>query len=156
MDLKRQFAESELSYGQDPDEWMMNLDYTRNRLWGMKSMMEDDDYIGHVLSNLTSDYSELVTVLEGELDVLTLPKLRERIRGFYRRKISTQKDNLDDGEVALLHSFKGRCNNCGNYGHKARDCPTKKNMRGEKREKYNMPLLQEAGVRGVEMLQEEI
>ncbi len=59
MDLKRQFAESELSYGQDPDEWMMNLDYTRNRLRGMKSMMEDDDYIGHVLSHLTSDYRSL-------------------------------------------------------------------------------------------------
>ncbi len=26
VDLKRQFAESKLSYGQDPDEWMMNLD----------------------------------------------------------------------------------------------------------------------------------
>ncbi len=33
---------------------MMNLDYTKNRLRGMKSMMEDDDYIGHVLSNLTT------------------------------------------------------------------------------------------------------
>ncbi len=87
---------------------------------------------------------------------MTLTKLRERIRGFYRRNISTQKDNLDDGEVALLHSFKGRYNNCGNYGHKARDCHTKKNMRREEREKYNMPLLQESGARGVQMLQEEI
>ncbi len=47
-----------LKRGQDPDEWLLELELSRIRLEDMGSKMKDEDYIAHVLNNLTKDYSE--------------------------------------------------------------------------------------------------
>ncbi len=92
VELKRQFTEMLLKRGQNPDEWFLKLDHLRNRLQAMKSSIQDEDYVAHVLSNLMNEYSELVTVLEGDLEGLAIQKLRERVRCFYRRK---QRSKID-------------------------------------------------------------
>ncbi len=122
IELKKQFTQKIMKNGQDPDEWFMELDHLRNSLQAMNSLIQDEDYITHILSNLTDEYSELVTVLEGELEVLTVDKLKERVRGFYRRKRRSEKCIKDDTR-ALLHIFNGKCHTCGVYGHKQNNCP---------------------------------
>ncbi len=78
VELKRQFNELVMKDGQDPDDWFMEMDHLRNRLQAMGSKVQDEDYVAHVLTNLTAEYSELVTVLEGDLEGLTIQKLREK------------------------------------------------------------------------------
>ncbi len=134
VELKRQFNELVMTDGQEPDDWFMEMDHLRNRLQAMESIIQDEDYVAHVLTNLTNEYSELVTVLEGDLEDLTIQKLRERVGSFYRRK---QKlvGSAEDNSQALIHIFKGRCNNCGTYGHKRTNCPKrtpKKDDRGNR------------------------
>ncbi len=82
IELKKQFAQNKMNK-QDPDERFMQLDHLRNRLHSMKSTIQDEDYVAHILSNLAEEYSELVTVLEVELETITVDKLKERVRGFY-------------------------------------------------------------------------
>ncbi len=125
IELKKQFTQKVMKNGQDPNEWLMELDHLRNRLQAMKSSIQDEDYIIHILSNLTQEYSELVTVLEGELETITVDKLKERIRGFSRRKRS-EGCTTDGSTHALLNVFKGRCNCCGKYEHKGINCPQRK------------------------------
>ncbi len=96
---------------QGPDEWFMEMDHLRNRLQAMDSVIQDEDYVADVLTNLTKGYSELVTVLEGDLDGLTIQKLKESVRGFYRRKRRSET-YIEGSNHALMHVFKGRCNNC--------------------------------------------
>ncbi len=91
--------------------------------------------ITHILSNLAEDYSELITVLESNLDDLTIQKLKERVRGFYRRK-QRSENYIEKNTHALLHIFKGRCKICGMYGHKGVNCPKKRiTVNGNNRDK---------------------
>ncbi|CAM9918251.1 unnamed protein product, partial [Chrysoparadoxa australica] len=61
IELKREFASKVLEKGQDPDEWLVELEHLRRRLESMGSAVADEDMIAHVLSHLTAEYSELVT-----------------------------------------------------------------------------------------------
>ncbi len=131
VELKRQFNELVMKDGQDPDDWFMEMDHLRKQLQAMGSKVQDEDYVAHVLTNLTAEYSELVTVLEEDLEGLTIQKLRERVRSFYRRKKKSE-GSAEDNNQALIHIFKGRCNNCGKYGHKGANC-SQKRIAGGKR-----------------------
>ncbi len=124
LELKLNFCNLKLQRGQDPDEWLLQLDLLRIHLEDMGSKMTDEDYIAHVLNNLTPDYSELITSLEGTLEQLKIDTLKERVLSFYRRKYAGSREEY--GTKALLHIFKGRCNNCGEYGYKGENCHQKK------------------------------
>ncbi len=112
----------------------MELEYIKQRLEKLGSKVEEEDLIAHVLSNLGKDYDHLVNVVEGELEGLTLSKLRERIRSFYCRVLKYERNSANEKNFALwhqankegkgkhVHKFKGRCNKCGKYGHKAAQC----------------------------------
>ena len=54
-------------------------------------------------------------------DALTLKF--ERLQG----KKGTHYRSGDEETALFAGGFKGRCNNCGKHGHKARDCRTDKN-----------------------------
>ncbi|CAM9889349.1 unnamed protein product, partial [Chrysoparadoxa australica] len=138
VELKREFAAKDMEDTQDPDEYFMELEYLRLRLKAMNSIIDDDDVIAHVLSHLPASYSELVTVLEGEIDSLTLSKLRERVRGFYRRKQKVHEQETAPPAVALQarYRFKGRCGDCGEYGHKKADCIKKAEPSNMKQKGY--------------------
>ncbi|MCP4371035.1 MAG: hypothetical protein GY797_23415, partial [Deltaproteobacteria bacterium] len=61
-------------------------------------------------------------------------KLKERIRSYYDRVVKVRGPEEEIENHALwhqaktgkkgnhLHQFKGRCNKCGKYGHKAKEC----------------------------------
>ncbi len=137
VQLKREYTRCKLPKGKDPDIWLMELEYMKQRLGKLGSEVEEEDLIAHILSNLGKDYEQLVNVVEGELEGLTFAKLRERIRSFYSR-VLRHKTKDDENNYALwhqtkskekknthMHKFKGRCNRCGKYGHKAVQCAEK-------------------------------
>ena len=98
----------------------------------------------HILSTLTLKYGSTKLELnrlhnDGTLDMTRLQAdLRERWRlnceeagmdpDTVKRVDYSTSSNKKDGECALFmkKQFKGRCRNCGQIGHKAAQCPKKK------------------------------
>ncbi len=140
MELKLKFSSLKLLGGQDPDEWLLELDLLRIRLDEMGSPVTEEDLIAHVLNNLTPEYSELITSLEGTLESLVVETLKERILSFYRRKLTGEYANLNQmhmhnenkypkthrgltqGNKRAWRPEKGQCYWCLRKGHVVKDC----------------------------------
>jgi hypothetical protein len=126
--LEKQFRESRLKKGKDPDVWITNLEELRDRIQEMGSSMTDDQFLVHILNNLSKEYKLQVLLLEKRIGSTTDPLTVEELKGdlnleFERLHISEDDDNSAEGERALATvQFKGRCSGCGKYGHKNADC----------------------------------
>jgi Reverse transcriptase (RNA-dependent DNA polymerase)/gag-polypeptide of LTR copia-type len=137
VNTRKEFTNSKLESGRDPDEWFVDLEYLRNRMVTMGSEIGDDEYLAHVINNLPKEYETTKTILELQIrkDDLSIDELQEIIRERW--------DNLkinDEDDTALAAKFKGTCNYCGKQGHKRVDCRKKKydeknNNKNEKNEK---------------------
>jgi hypothetical protein len=118
VSLKKEFAQCNLeSKKTDPDDWFTKLEQIRWRIRDVDKTQAIDDsgMIAHVMGNLPSAYSELVTVIETDMDsgrAVTIERLYERIRNFHRRKFAHDNGG-NDGENIALVAFKGNCRNCG-------------------------------------------
>ncbi len=51
----------------DPDEWFIKLDMIRNRLTQINSSFQKQniEVIAHIIDKLPSEYSEVISVVEG-------------------------------------------------------------------------------------------
>ena len=114
----------------DPEVWISELELLRSRLAEMGTTVDDDFLILHILNNLPSEYDNVVENLEERVDSVLNPlgieDVRQKLSEKYekmrlRRKF--REDSDDEEERALfVAKFKGRCNKCGKFGHKAKDC----------------------------------
>ena len=133
MLLKKEFAECKLEdMESDPEVWVRELEHLRLRIRGVNAdnALTDKDMMVHILANLPAEYSELITTVESELDCdggeeFGLDDLMTRLQGFYKRKFEMKAREKDDVALAVAQ-FKGLCRSCGQYSHKAADCPEKK------------------------------
>ena len=81
-------------------------------------------------NNLTKDYEMQILKMEDKVGIagnaLTIEDLRDELNlRFERLNTRDDSDNDEDEEEKALFGggqFKGRCNNCGKYGHKSADC----------------------------------
>ena len=85
----------------------------------------------HVLNNLMPEYACFLDDLENLFNdgTLTLDHLREKLSGRYKRIKEDRRVKVLEERVmqtASRKQFKGMCNNCGEYGHKAAWCPEKR------------------------------
>ena len=151
LNLRNQFQSSFLQTRQDPDEWLTHLEDLRARLAEANSYISDETLLEHALNNVTSEYNIVVTILERRLghatDPLTIEQLRVELSLVFERMQSKNKykNRRNDEETALFAGgFKGKCNNCGKYGHRARDCRDrdKKNNNNNNRNNRNDRKLQ--------------
>ena len=129
--LKKEFHDSRLEdAATDPDEWIADLERIRQRLKALKSEINEDDFIIHILNNLPIKYENLVEAMEVELKditkTLSLKTVRERLRAKYQR-LKKHEETEDEKALIARAQFKGMCRNCGKYGHKATDCRSKEN-----------------------------
>jgi len=106
--LKQDFARCRLgNVERDPDEWIQELNYLRGRIGSVPNAAHigDDDVIAHVLVNLPTEYLELVTAIESELErtgtTFTLEDLGKRLGSYYSRKFA-RDDEKSDNKIALL------------------------------------------------------
>jgi hypothetical protein len=111
--------------------------------------MDDMKFIVHIIANLPPEYDTITDQIENDLerafDTTDIEDVRERLRGKYNKmKVrwsrftgtnqarNTEERTLDrTSEKALNVGDKGRCYNCGEYGHKAKDCCKEKNGQKE-------------------------
>jgi len=133
---KREYDLSRIKPGQDPDEWITNLEEQRARLKEMNFNITDEDFEIHVLNNLSDAYDIEVSRMEDKLEAgsLTIDKMRESLSLRYERMINRAERSDEETEEQALAAgqFKGRCSNCGKYGHKAKTCMKKYNTNSVK------------------------
>ena len=97
--------------------------------------MTDDQFMIHLLNNLTSDYELQMVLLEKRIgnkdNPLEVDELREELNLRFER-LSTQNESNNESkaneEQALFTTqFKGKCRNCGVLGHKSIHCKARRN-----------------------------
>ena len=98
--------------------------------------MTEVDILEQALNNVPKEYDVVIETLQNRVDAtidpLTISELRMRLRNRYTRLYASSNDKERDGETALFAGgFKGKCNNCGKYGHKAKDCHDKARGKGK-------------------------
>lgn len=78
---KHEYDQSRIKPGQDPDEWITNLEEQRARLKEMNFNITDEDFEIHVLNNLSDAYDIEVSRMEDKLEAgsLTIDKMRESL-----------------------------------------------------------------------------
>jgi len=134
--LKNEFNTKVLkNANSDPDAWLTELEDLRVRLIAAGSRMDDDELLEHVLNNLPKEYEIVVSKLEDRLgsttDPLTIEDVRSALNLKYQRlskgKSGSSNNSKDDEHETALFAggFKGKCNNCGEWGHKGYQCPKK-------------------------------
>ena len=114
----------------DPEVWISELELLRSRLAEMGTTVDDDFLILHILNNLPNEYDNVVENLEERVDSVLNPlgiedvrqKLSEKYEKMRLRKKFKEESDDDDERAMFAAKFKGRCNKCGKFGHKAKDC----------------------------------
>jgi hypothetical protein len=175
--LQNLFHESYLQSSQDPDKWITELEELRMRIIAAKSELTEESLMEHVLNNVPEMYSIEVSKLEDRLGDLSGPLTIKEICGalslkyqrVYSKKNKNKRFNQNEETALFAGGFKGKCNNCGQFGHKLRDCRNKKNInnnnnnQNHKNNKGNgeafpvqVPLLQERRTYGKGLLQENV
>jgi hypothetical protein len=132
LKLKKQFANSSLKNEVYPEEWITELESLRNDMDSIRlsSKMNDQDFMIHILNNLPEAYDVILDGMESRLmlpdsdpNKLTIENIRDKLNNRFER---ITKNELAKEEEHALASFskqyKGRCSNCGEYGHKSGDC----------------------------------
>ena len=124
---------------QRPMDWIAFMEKKRSEMMNTGHIMSDETFITHLLNSLPQ------TVYEGAILVIK-DKLRKgtveitEIEQILEEKFQAMKQpkgwEEEEDDYALFASppikkgvkkaFKGRCGSCGEFGHKAADCPNKK------------------------------
>jgi hypothetical protein len=100
--LDKQFRELSLKKGQDPEIWITELQDHRVKLENMGSCITENQFMIHILNNLTSDYDLQLELKErrvGDADkpFLTIEKVRGELNlRFERLNMKTSID--EEGE----------------------------------------------------------
>jgi len=118
----------------DPDVWLTTLEDLKNQLINSGSNMTDDDLLEHALNNVPKAYDVEVTMMEERLGAtenpLTILELCERLNLRYQKlkqEGKTDRNKPLDETALFAGGFKGKCNNCGAWGHKSVECPQRQN-----------------------------
>ena len=136
-ELKLKFTTSKLEPTQDPDKWIGDLEEIRNDLGKLGTSISDEDVMIHILNNLPCEYESLVETLLGQITTCDLEEFKDEVRA--KHNWITRYNNSDtnhDHEKALNagnnfeyprnNHIKGKCFNCGHFGHRSVDCRIRK------------------------------
>ena len=119
-------------------DWFAFLE-KRAELLNTGHMMDDETFITHLLNSLPqSEYEGVIFVIKAKLrkgDV-DLPEIEQILEDKCQSMKHVKGWDEEEDDYALFTSqsnkkkskkqFKGCCGYCGEFGHKAADCPNKK------------------------------
>jgi hypothetical protein len=128
--LEKQFREHSLKESQDPEIWITELEDLCFKLENMGSFMTENQFMIHVLNNLTSDYDLQLALMERRVGDADEPITIEEIRGELNLKferLNMKSSRNEEGEVLKELSlfsgqFKGKYQYYGQVGHKSFQC----------------------------------
>ena len=135
---KREFENSKLKAGTDPEEWIGDLEgiCTEIEAIDASAAISEKDLMVKVINNLPEEYDVVVDGLENKLslsgdEALTVEKMKDKLNDRYQRILDHKEEDKrieEVRDVALAAYFpkKARrlqaCNKCGSLNHKAQDC----------------------------------
>jgi hypothetical protein len=133
--LHKQFYRARLKKKVDPDVFITYLEDIRTRMEEMGSKMTDEQFMLHVMNNLSSDYENQVNKVEDRVGNKTNPLDIEELRDelclrFERLNTKEDSDESEDEKALFGAQFKGRCRVCGKWGHKGTECRSNKETKG--------------------------
>jgi gag-polypeptide of LTR copia-type len=129
--LHKKYHGAKLKRGGDPDLFVTYIHDLRFKLEDMNVVFTERQFLLHILSNLNEDYGMVQYHLEHRLgstdedNQLTVDELTSELNAQYARLQDKKGVSTHDGDDRALFSggkFRGKCNKCGQYGHKASQC----------------------------------
>ena len=124
---------------QRPMDWLTFMEKKRAELMNTGHIMDDETFITHLLNSLPqSEYEGAILVIKDKLrkGPVDLPEIEQVLEDKYQATKHAKGWEEEDDDYALFASpsnkkkskkaFKGCCGYCGEFGHKAANCPNKK------------------------------
>lgn len=152
-ELLQEFTSCKLeSTAVDPDTWFLKIDAINTKLKAINIAYEKKDYEmkAHLLGNLPSGYEDVKTKISGNEANHTVREIEKEITKKWRRDFAPNEAKADSnknnnvafnvegkqqgfgkgGKTKWFGSkkFKGKCRKCGQQGHKATECQSKKKV----------------------------
>ena len=124
---------------QRPMDWLTFMEKKRAELMNTRHIMDDETFITHLLNSLLqSEYEGTIVVIKDKLrkGPVDLPEIVQVLEDKYHAMKPAKGWEEEEDDYALFASpsnkrkpkkaFKGCCGYCGEFGHKAANCPNKK------------------------------
>ena len=120
-------------------DWITFMEKKRAELMNTGHIMNDETFITHLLNSLPqTEYEGAILVIKDKLrkGPVEIPEIEQVLEDKYQAMKHVKGWEEEEEDYALFASppnkkgtkkaFKGRCGYCGEFGHKAADCPNKK------------------------------
>ena len=124
---------------QRPMDWITFMEKKRAELMNTGHIMDDEMFITHLLNSLPqTEYEGAILVIKDKLrkGSVEIPEIEQVLEDKYQAMKHAKGWEEEEDDYALFASpsnkkgpkkaFKGHCGYCGEFGHKAADCPNKK------------------------------
>ena len=124
---------------QRPMDWIAFMEKKRAELMNTGHIMSDETFITHLLNSLPQTvYEGAILVIKDKLrrSILEITEIEQILEDKFQAIKQAKGWDEEEDDYALFVSpsnkkgpkkaFKGRCGYCGEFGHKAADCPNKK------------------------------
>jgi hypothetical protein len=96
-----------LKKGQDPNIWITELEYYRMRLEELGSSISDNQFILHILNNMTEDYDLQVAMMEKRVtdksNPLTIDEIRDDLNLRFERLNENKMKRVKLTIIRRLH-----------------------------------------------------
>ena len=120
-------------------DWLAFMEKKCTELMNTGHRMDDETFITHLLNSLPqSEYKGAILIIKDKLrnGTVELPEIEQILEDKYQAMKYAKGWGEEEDNYALFASlsnktnpkkaFKGHCGYCGEFGHKAADCPNKK------------------------------
>ena len=120
-------------------DWITFMEKKRAELKNTGHIMDDEMFITHLLISLPqTEYKGAILVIKNKLrkGPVEIPEIEQVLEDKYQAMKHDKGWEEEEDDYALFvipsnkkgskKAFKGRCGYCGEFGHKAADCPNKK------------------------------
>ena len=129
---------------QRPMDWIAFLEKKRSELMNTGHIMSDETFITHLLNSLPQTvYEGTILVIKDRLrkSILEITEIEQILEDkFQAMKHAKGWEEEEDYYAFFVNpsnkkgpkkAFKGCCGYCGEFGHKAADCPNKKSNKNK-------------------------
>ena len=124
---------------QKPMDWITFMEKKQAELMNTGHIMDDEMFITHLLNSLPQTvYEGAILIIKDKLrkGTVEIPEIEQVLEDEYQAMKQAKGWEKEEDDYALFASpsnkkgpkkaFKGCCGYCGEFGHKAADCPNKK------------------------------